>query len=112
MKKKTKMISPSFEQTDTRYILDALDALPNSETILARLDSQENKWTLYDVYKVAPNHQLEMCVFGWINGWANDENSTAQNEWQSRAEFSKMKSRKNLNGIHLRCGSFVSTENT
>lgn len=85
--------------------------MPNSEIILARFESQEKKWTLYDVYKVGPNHKLKMCVFGWINGRTNDGNFTTQNGMQSMAAFYKMMSRKNLNGLHLRCGSFVSTLN-
>lgn len=89
-----------------------LDMLPNSDVILARFDAQENKWTLYDVYKVAPNHPLRVSVFGWIDDQTNGKNCCASNGLRFSEEFvgkmTRAKNRKNLQGIRLRCGSHVS----
>ncbi|XP_055325383.1 glutamate receptor ionotropic, kainate 2-like [Sitodiplosis mosellana] len=91
--------------------MSQLDILPNSEVVLTRFDAQENKWTLYDVYKVAPNHPLRVSVLGSINGQTNGQNSCAPNGWRLNEEFdgkkAKTKVRKNLQGLRLRCGSYV-----
>lgn len=79
--------------------------LPGSEVVLAQFDTQENRWTFYDVYKVARNHTLEMSVLGWLNGRTNGNNSLQLNE-----ESHKMIARKNLKGLRLRCGSLVSAQ--
>lgn len=89
--------------------MSQLDMLPNSEVVLVRFDAQENKWTLYDVYKVAPNHPLKVSVLGWINGQTNGQNGCAQNGLRLNEEYAgKTKARKNLQGLRLRCGSHVS----
>lgn len=90
--------------------MNELDILPNSEVVLAEFDTPENKWTLYDVYKVAPNHTLEMSVLGSLNRRTNGKNSNAQDGLQLNEEFHKINARKNLKGLRLRCGSLVSTE--
>lgn len=91
-------------------ILNELDMLPNSEVVLAQFNTQENKWTLYDVYKVAPNQPLVVSVLGWINDQTNVQNFTAHYGLRLNEEtFRTAHARKNLQGIHLRCGSCVST---
>lgn len=85
--------------------MNELDMLPNSEVVLAQFDAQENKWTLYDVYKVAPNHTLDMSMLGWLNGRTNGKNSL-----QLNGGSHKMIARKNLKGLRLRCGSLVSVK--
>lgn len=80
--------------------------LPNSDVVLVRFDAKENKWILYDVYKVASDYTLTVTIFGWINDqrkevYCNDE------DLQLNKEFYKINSRKNLKGVHLPCGSLV-----
>lgn len=93
--------------------MSQLDILPNSEVVLVHFDAPENKWILYDVYKVAPNHPLKWSVLGWINDQTNGQNSCAQNALRLNEEYeSKTKARKNLQGLRLRCGSHVSLHET
>lgn len=90
-------------------MMSHLDALPNSDVTLARLDSLKIRWTLYDVYKVAPNHSLEMSVLGWINVQTNDRNCGMANGVQLNDAFHRASARKNFKGINFRCGSLVCT---
>lgn len=95
-------------QSNTRAFLDQLDILPNSEAVLAQHESQENNWTLYDIYKVAYNHTLEMSVLAWINGKTNGETWSLAFGVRTNGKFHRTAIRKNLNGLRLRCGFLVS----
>lgn len=94
----------------SNVVLDTLDALPTSEIILARFDAQESNWTLYNVFKSTPNRNFKMFLFGWINVRTNHVSFASKNGLQSMAEINNMKLREHLNGEHLRCGLFVSTQ--
>lgn len=87
--------------------MSQLNVLPNSDVVLVCFDAQENKWILYDVYKVALGYALEVSVLGWINGQTNDEH-LSEDGFQLNREYHNINSRKNLKGVHLPCGSLVS----
>lgn len=88
-------------------MMSHLDTLPNSDVTLARFDSLANQWTLYDIYKVAPNHSLDVSVLGWINVQTNAGNCGWANGVQLNDAFHRASARKNFNGINFRCGSLV-----
>lgn len=79
--------------------------LPISQVMLTRHNAQENKWILYDIYKIAPGHKLEISYFGWIN--TANTNDKHQTQYETTEEHFETFTRKDLKGLKLLCGSTV-----
>lgn len=76
--------------------------LPVSEVILAQRSSAQDKWILYDIYKMAPNHKLEVHLFGWI-----EVAQQTFKQFEIIEEYFRTLARRDMEGLKLLCGSTV-----
>lgn len=90
-----------------------------SEAIFARRSDNDStvKWTLYDVYKIAPNYPLEISLFGhllfenYMQTAGLDPICPAEmndNRLILTKKFLSKSTRDDLKGLTLTCGLVVS----